>query len=297
MQAAPGEPAAGRVSATVVVCTRDRAAHLRRCLDALDAQLPIAGDIEIVVVDNGSRDATAQLLDEWMAAAPGARRTVQHPTPGLSRARNAGVAAAHHDVVLFIDDDTIAPRGWVAAHIAAYERDPSVVAVGGPVVLAWPNGRPAWAIPRLEHWWSATDHGDAAMPYPGPHGPYGTNMSVRRRAVTAAGGFRTSLGRRGRDLLSGEEAALWAAIWGAGGAIRYEPAALAVHEVVADKLGRGWIIRRGVAQGRTNARLAALDGRRPLRDVFGAVREDARFMGICSTAVAQRPRQPSRDVQ
>ena len=177
--------------------------------------------------------------------------------------------------------------GWVAAHIAAYERDPSVVAVGGPVVLAWPNGRPAWAIPRLEHWWSATDHGDAAMPYPGPHGPYGTNMSVRRRAVTAAGGFRTSLGRRGRDLLSGEEAALWAAIWGAGGAIRYEPAALAVHEVVADKLGRGWIIRRGVAQGRTNARLAALDGRRPLRDVFGAVREDARFMGICSTAVAR----------
>jgi glycosyltransferase involved in cell wall biosynthesis len=282
----PDEPA-GRVSASVVVCTRDRAAPLRRCLDALDEQLPIAGAIEVVVVDNGSSDGTAALLAEWSAAAPMRRRTLLEPTPGLSQARNTGVAAARHDVVLFIDDDAVAPRGWVAAHIAAYERDPTIAAVGGPVVLAWPSGRPAWASRRLEHWWSALDLGDEAVPYPGPHGPYGTNMSVRRSTITAVGGFRTSLGRRGRDLLSGEEAALWAAVWAAGGVIRYEPAALVVHEVVADKLGRAWIVRRAVAQGRTNARLAAMDGPRPRRAVAQAVREDARFALAQSSAVAQ----------
>ena len=266
---------------------RDRATPLRRCLDALDEQLPVAGGIEIVVVDNGSRDATPQVLAEWSATDPERRRMIAEATPGLSQARNTGIAAAHNDVVLFIDDDAIAPRGWVAAHVAVYERDPSVVAVGGPVVLAWPNGRPAWVTPRLEHWWSAIDLGDEALPYPGPHGPYGTNMSVRRSTVTAVGGFRTSLGRRGRDLLSGEEAALWAAVWAAGGAIRYEPAALVVHEVVADKLGRGWIVRRGVAQGRTNARLAAMDGPRSRREVLGAVREDARFALAGSSAIAQ----------
>jgi glycosyltransferase involved in cell wall biosynthesis len=280
----------GRVSATVIVCTRDRAAALRRCLDALAVQLPVAGGIEVVVVDNGSRDRTPALLKEWAAAAPDARRVVHEPRVGLSRARNTGIAAARHDVVAFIDDDAIAPRGWVAAHVAAYERDPSPSAVGGPVVLAWPNGRPAWVTPRLEHWWSAIDHGDESMPYPGPHGPYGTNMSVRRTTVTSVGGFRTSLGRRGRDLLSGEEAALWAAVWAAGGAIRYEPAALVVHEIVADKLGRGWILRRGVAQGRTNARLAAMDGPRRRHDVVGAVREDARFALAGSSAVAQAVR-------
>ncbi len=227
---------------------------------------PSPGGIEVVVVDNGSRDGTAGLLATWSAADPETRRVVAEPTPGLSLARNTGVAACRHDVVLFIDDDAVAPHGWVAAHVAAYERDPAVVAVGGPVVLAWPNGRPAWATARLEHWWSAIDLGDQAVAYPGPHGPYGTNMSVRRSTITALGGFRTSLGRRGRNLLSGEEAALWAAVWAAGGSIRYEPAALVVHEVVADKLARAWILRRGLAQGR-DERAACCTGRAVARCV------------------------------
>jgi glycosyltransferase involved in cell wall biosynthesis len=275
------------VGASVVVCTRDRAPSLRRCLEALDAQLTVAGGLEIIVVDNGSRDGTAALLAPWSATDPTRRRVVEEPTPGLSHARNTGVAAARHDVVLFIDDDAIAPRGWVAAHVAAYERDPSVAGVGGPVVLGWPNGRPAWATPRLEHWWSAVDLGDAAAPYPGQHGPYGTNMSARACTVRAVDGFRTSLGRRGRSLLSGEEAALWAAVWEAGGTIRYEPAALVVHEVTADKLTRGWILRRGMAQGWTNARLAALAGVRPVRDVLHAARHESRG-GAAAVAAAVR---------
>jgi hypothetical protein len=63
-----------------------------------------------------------------------------------------------------------------------------------------------------------------------------------------------------------------------------------VHEVVADKLGRAWIVKRGVAQGRTNARLAALGGPRPRRDVLRAMREDARFALAGSSAVARAVR-------
>jgi glycosyltransferase involved in cell wall biosynthesis len=272
------------IGASVVVCTRDRATSLRRCLDALDEQLAVPGGFEIIVVDNGSRDGTAALLAQWSAADPVGRRVVEEPTTGLSQARNTGVTAARHDVVLFIDDDAIAPRGWVAAHVAAYERDPSVAGVGGPVVLGWPNGRPVWAAPRLEHWWSAVELGDASVPYPGQHGPYGTNMSVRRSIVSAVDGFRTSLGRRGRNLLSGEEAALWGAVWATGGAIRYEPATLVVHEVTADKLRRTWIVRRGLAQGWTNARLAAMGGVRPAHEVLRSARQEGR--GASAAALA-----------
>ena len=129
---------------------------LRRCLDALDRQLAVPGGIEMLVVDNGSRDETAELLADWSVhATRERRRVIDEPTPGLSRARNTGVAAR---ATTSCCSSTTMPsrRGWLAAHVAVYERDPAVVAVGGPVMLAWPNGRPAWITPRLAHWWSAT---------------------------------------------------------------------------------------------------------------------------------------------
>ncbi|HEY8545906.1 MAG TPA: glycosyltransferase family A protein [Acidimicrobiales bacterium] len=245
-------------TATVVVCTRDRLELLEGCLDSLDRQVLAPDDrVDVVVVDNGSTDGTTGRLHRWAAADPGRRTVVHEPVAGLSRARNRGLAAASGDVVLFLDDDAIAPRGWVAAHLAAYRRDPAATAVGGPVVLTWPEGRPRWVTPGLEHWYSAVDHGDEPGPFPRPHGPYGTNMSVRREAALAAGGFAEQLGRRGRRLRSGEEADLWARLWAAGGTIVYDPATLVLHRVTGDRSRRRWLLRRGWGQGRTNAAMAA----------------------------------------
>jgi glycosyltransferase involved in cell wall biosynthesis len=245
-------------SGTVVVCTRDRKGLLEGCLEHLAHQTPAEGDeVEVVVVDNGSTDGTADLLAAWVEGGP-RRRVVFEPEAGLSRARNAGLAAAAGEVVLFVDDDALAPRGWVAAHLAAHRRHPGTAAVGGPVVLTWPEGRPRWLTPGLEHWYSALDHGDEAGPFPPPHGPYGTNMSVRRDAVTAVGGFAEQLGRRGRSLRSGEEAELWQRLWAAGETIVYDPATLVLHRVAPGRSSRRWLLRRGWGQGRTNVVLATL---------------------------------------
>ena len=241
------------VGASIVVCTRDRVDRLRECLAHLDAQVG-AGDHEVVVVDNGSTDGTGGFVRAWAAADPGRRRRLHEPIAGLSRARNRGVAAATGEVVLFIDDDALAPRGWVAAHLAAYARDPAVVAAGGPVALRWSDGRPPWLAPRLEHWFSALDLGHDAVAWPTPHGPYGTNMSVRRTTLDHVGAFDTSLGRRGRSLVSSEEGDLFARVFAAGGRVAYEPAALVLHGVTPDRLTRRWVLRRGWAQGRSNAR-------------------------------------------
>ncbi|MET0145837.1 MAG: glycosyltransferase family A protein [Ilumatobacteraceae bacterium] len=271
------------MSASVVVCTRNRVDHLRRCLASLERQLDVDERTDVVVVDNGSADGTAELLQQWSATEPARRRVVHEARPGLSMARNVGVAATpSSDVVAFLDDDAVAPRGWLAAHLRCYDTDPAVDAVGGPVVLAWPQGRPAWVTPRLEHWWSALDAGDDPGLFPRPHGPYGTNMSIRRPTLLAVGQFRTCLGRRGASLISGEEAAVWAAVWERGGVIRYEPATLVVHEVVAGpasaRVRRRWVLRRGIAQGLTNARLAALATPRPAGAVVAACRDDARWL-------------------
>lgn len=244
---------------TVVVCTRDRIDLLTGCLGSLDGQTLADGDrVDLIVVDNGSTDGTRGWLTRWAAADPERRRVVHEPVAGLSRARNAGLAAAGGEVVLFLDDDAVAPRGWVAAHLAAYRREPGTTAVGGPVVLTWPEGRPRWLTPGLEHWYSALDHGDEARPFPPPHGPYGTNMSMRRADVVAAGGFAERLGRRGRKLGSGEEAELWSRLWAAGGSIVYDPATLVLHRVTGARSHRRWLLRRGWGQGRSNAVMASM---------------------------------------
>ena len=73
------------LSASVVVCTRNRRNLLATCLASLAEQ--VLEGLEVVVVDNGSSDATAAWLPEWRDAGP--RRVIAtEPVAGLSRARN-----------------------------------------------------------------------------------------------------------------------------------------------------------------------------------------------------------------
>jgi GT2 family glycosyltransferase len=104
------------VRLSVVVPTRDRAAILARCLDALEGQ----GADEVVVVDDASTDGTERVLAErpWVRAV---RR--EHPG-GRSGAKNSGVAAAGGDLVLFLDDDAIAQPGLVERHRTHHARHP-----------------------------------------------------------------------------------------------------------------------------------------------------------------------------
>jgi glycosyltransferase involved in cell wall biosynthesis len=101
------------ISASVVVCTRNRCALLQACLASLDEQT--LDRLEVVVVDNGSTDATPAKLDEWRRAAQ-YRVVANEPVAGLSRSRNRGLETARGDLVLFLDDDAVVPVGWAAAH-------------------------------------------------------------------------------------------------------------------------------------------------------------------------------------
>jgi glycosyltransferase involved in cell wall biosynthesis len=119
------------VSVSVVVPTRDRPGPLDACLRALDAQT--APDLDVVVVDDGSLDATA------VAAVVGRHRgvrLVRGEGRGPAAARNLGARAARGDLICFTDDDCRPGPGWAAA--LRRRADGGADAVVGPTR----NGRP-----------------------------------------------------------------------------------------------------------------------------------------------------------
>lgn len=123
--------------ASVVVATRDRAGFLRDCLERLTAQTA-RGRFEVIVVDNGSTDDTASVVAAVSKNADFVRGVfVSEPNRG--KARNAGIAAATGDTVVFCDDDTLPPPGFIEAHLQARASDPRAV-VSGPIVNV-PNAR------------------------------------------------------------------------------------------------------------------------------------------------------------
>jgi glycosyltransferase involved in cell wall biosynthesis len=118
---------------SVVIATRDRADSLARALASLCTQRD-APPFEVIVVDNGSRDTTAELVRERAQNVPYALayRFVAEPNRGA--ARNAGVSIAAGRLVAFVDDDVVLPAGFLAAHVSAHARARRPAAVSGPIL-------------------------------------------------------------------------------------------------------------------------------------------------------------------
>src|SRR5687767_9911149 len=98
---------------TLIISTRNRAASLRRCLEALDPSEIAECSGDVIVVDNGSTDATQDVIRTLTSERfRGLLTTVVEPRPGLSHARNAGVRAARGDILVFTDDDCYVQSGF-----------------------------------------------------------------------------------------------------------------------------------------------------------------------------------------
>lgn len=125
------------VRISVVIPVKDDEEQLERCLRALGKQTRAAD--EIIVVDNGSSDASADV-----AAMFGATVVPCHE-PGIPAASARGYDAATGDIILRLDADCVAPISWIERIVATFAQRPATVAVtggarfiDGPVMLRIP---------------------------------------------------------------------------------------------------------------------------------------------------------------
>ena len=181
-------PASPRPEFSVVIATRNRAPALRDCLQALARQSLAPDAVEILVVDNGSHDATCATVTSLRLRPP--LIYLFFPTASAAAARNYGASQARGKWLAFLDDDCTPPRDWLARARKTLQRR-GVLAAGGPALL--PRNSPAyprWFLPE----WEDLTHGSAAGFLPNGRYLFEGNLFFRRDVYLAHGGMRTSLG-------------------------------------------------------------------------------------------------------
>lgn len=125
------------VDASLIVCTRNRAAQLRPCLEAIRG-LRFSGTLEIIIVDNGSTDNTQDVISSIAPEMPALFISIVEHRPGLSAARNAGMAIARGRIIIFTDDDCYVAPDYVAQAVKAFD-DQKIGFVTGKVELFDPT--------------------------------------------------------------------------------------------------------------------------------------------------------------
>ena len=238
------------VELCVAICTRDRRESLGRVLDSLADQIASVS-WEVLVVDNGSDDGSAELVRARVDDYPVSLRLSRESRRGIALARNRALQDAAGGILVFLDDDMTVHAGLVEVHARAL-RDPGVVATGGRIVPRLPQGAPHWieeaARTAIGGPTGRYDFGDEVREVGGATrtpAPFAGNMGLNRALALEVGSFRADLGYAAR-LIPGEESELCRRLVAGSDARRmiYLPDAIAEHHVQLDKTsedyGRRW---------------------------------------------------------
>jgi GT2 family glycosyltransferase len=266
-----------------VICayTSDRWELLERAVDSVERQ-DIETELAIVIDHNDSLYERAR--ERWPAHRVLANRFV----PGLSGARNSGVAAVPAaDVVAFLDDDAEAQPDWLRALTAPFV-DPVVGLVGGHVEPDWAASPPEW-FPSEFLWVVGCSYVGLPRHAGDVRNPIGASMAVRRRVFDEAGPFADGIGRIGRVPLGCEETELAIRAGRLGYRVRYEPASRVRHHVPETRTTVRYFMRRCFAEGVSKALVARSVGSRAALESERAYVTRTLPIGFGRNLAARRP--------
>jgi glycosyltransferase involved in cell wall biosynthesis len=131
-------PPPHRQLVTAIVAAHDAAKHIESAIASLTAQT--LDDLELVVVDDGSTDGTAAVVERLARADARIRLVRLDRNRGQAAALNVGMEIARGRYLAILDADDEAMPGRLAEQVAAFERDPALVLVGGAIVT-WDEGQ------------------------------------------------------------------------------------------------------------------------------------------------------------
>jgi glycosyltransferase involved in cell wall biosynthesis len=234
---------------TVVVPTRNRADNLDGALSALLAQDPATPPFEIIPVDNGSTDGTWNCLSRF-ADAHTRVRPVSEPRPGVSHARNAGIAAARAPIIAFTDDDVRVGSNWVKSIVSSFSTYCDAAAIGGKVLPAWPCSPPSWLDRASWGPLALVDYGPAPIRVSRerPLCLIGANVAMRASAFSEIGLFSPAFPR-------GQDQEWLERLYERGGHGMYDPSIVIASPVPQDRMTKTYHRQWHYGRGRFLARM------------------------------------------
>ena len=227
---------------SVVICTHNRSASLRRTLDLIGS-LDLTGlsaGAEVIVVDNASTDETSGVIAAFRDRASFPVTYVYEGRPGLGAARNAGIRQAVHPVILFTDDDCLPERDWVRTAARLFSSDLLQV-IGGRVEQYNPD-----------HLWLAAKTSPIEERLHGVGGLlgflHGANLAIGRPVIDRIGWFDARFGA-GTRLKSAEDCEfVYRALHG-GVPVLYKPDLVVSHDHGRSGLRDLLRVSRGYSKG------------------------------------------------
>ena len=276
----------GSPSASVIICTYDekRLKDLDECINSILGQR--YDNFEILVVVDHNESLYRKLVSGYRGL--GVKVILNKSARGQAASMNCGLLNAKGDIVCFIDDDAIAPEGWIERIQKGGGRR-GLHVFGGPAI---PIYRPGLKPPP---WWD-----DRVL------GRYlaicnraivGCNFVVRRETFELLGEFRPYLGRYGGKLISNEEVEFTLRAYLAGLKVGFDYGLIVYHKVRPGKLTMPYLLKRAWLQGlstyltvRKDLRLALL-GRElmaskcPCEGIREPIKISARMMNTLLIAI------------
>lgn len=236
---------------SLIVCTYNRCESLANALESVARSVvPDSIAWEVLVIDNNSRDKTKEAVEQFVSRFPGRFYYIFEPKQGLSNARNAGIAAANGRAIAFTDDDVTVHPDWLR-NLTKPLLDDKCVGTAGRILLGefqaptWlGTSGPGSLVGALAHF----DRGNQLTFLDEP--PFGASMAFQRSVFQRFGGFRTDLGRSGKNLIGNEDTEFGNRLLSANQRILYVPSAVIYHPVIEERLRKQYFLTYHFDQGR-----------------------------------------------
>lgn len=241
---------------SVVICCYNSAGKITPTLQhLLKQELNEPVSWEVILVDNGSEDNTAELARQLWISTDVPIRIVPEPRKGLSNARQTGIRESRYDLVCFIDDDNWVDPRWIENVNNRMKQYPNVALLGGKGEVVFEKDEPAW-FQQFKHCYAIGPQAEKeGIMESRTAFLYGAGLTMRKAVWNniLEKGFRFFLSdRSGNNLTSGGDMEMCYAIRLAGYDLYYEPQLTFKHYMPAGRITVPYLVKLGGSFGRAS---------------------------------------------